>query len=208
MSRQFGLLIAAGTLVYVGLNADPAHSSARVLIKENISYYDVSGSTGREIFKSMLDNGPKLGKRNEHALATTQYSYDVKNVNVELRNGRCVPKSLEVVMSVEYTYPRWRVSRNAGRETRNAWKQFKKSVIWHEKQHVKIATEYANAYAKALKKTRLKSDDNCTSGSFATAWRASLAALKHNRKQRQFDKRDLRPGGRGYEAQLNLIQAQ
>ncbi len=185
-----------------------ASAKARVVVKETVSYYDVTGSTGKEIFKSMLDNGPRLGRLNEHALATTEYQYDVKNVNVEVRNGRCVPKSLDVVMSVAYTYPRWRSSRKAGRETRNAWKRFEKSVVWHEKQHVKIATEYANAYARALKRTRLRSSDNCTSGSFTSTWRASVAALKHNRKQRQFDRRDLSPGGRGYEAQLNLIKAQ
>lgn len=208
MKKQIGLLLVFGALIASSMSADIAHSKTRVLIKETVSYYDVTGTTGREIFKSMLDNGPKLGRRNEHALATTEYEYDVKNVNVEIRNGRCVPKSLDVVLSVAYTYPRWRVSRNAGRETKSAWKRFEQSVVWHEKQHVKIAKEYADAYAKALKKTRLKTSDNCVSGSFATAWRASRAALKHNRKQRQFDKQDLRPGGRGYEAQLNLIKAQ
>lgn len=205
---KLAVLPLSASLLICAFSIQNAEAKARVLIKEKVSYYDVSGKTGREIFKSMLDRGPKLGRKNEHALATTQYEYDVKNVNVEIKNGRCVPKSLDVIVSVAYTYPRWRATKGAGRETRQAWKRFEKSVIWHEKQHVKIAKEYAVAYGKALKKARLKTSDNCTTASFGSVWRASSAALKHNRKQRQFDKRDLRPGGRGYEAQLNLIKAQ
>ena len=182
-------------------------ANARVVIKEKKSYYKVSGSNGREIFKSMLNNGPKLGGPKEHALATTEFKYDIENVDVEIRNGRCIPRSLDVVLSVKYTYPKWRGSKKAGKSTRSAWKKFEKSVIWHEGQHVKIAKQYAKDYEKALKKARLRTRDNCEKASFASVWRATRAALKHNRRQRLFDRRDLRPGGRGYEAQLTLIKA-
>lgn len=183
-------------------------AAANVVLKEKVTYYSVSGSTGREIFKNMLDSGPKVGRRNDHALATTEYEYDVKNVDLVIQNGRCVPKNLEVHVSVKYTYPRWRGSKRASSSTRRAWKKFSKSVVWHEKQHVKIALDYAEDYAKALQKMRLRTSNQCSKASFTSAWRATRAALKHNRRQRQFDRKDLRPGGRGYEAQLGLIRAQ
>ncbi|MEM7214773.1 MAG: DUF922 domain-containing protein [Pseudomonadota bacterium] len=206
MKSIFGLLMAMAGIMGISISvADEAHS--KVILKEQITYYNVKGRTGREIFKSMIENGPQLGGRRGHALATTEYNYDVQNIDVEIRNGRCIPVELDVHLNVTYTYPRW-VGNNAAKgTTQRAWKRFNKSVIWHEKQHVKIAMEYAKDYEKALRKSKLRASQNCSTASFGSVWRATRAALKHNRKQKQFDRRDLRPGGRGYEAQLNLIRA-
>ncbi|MEO0329667.1 MAG: DUF922 domain-containing protein [Pseudomonadota bacterium] len=183
-------------------------TNAKVILKETTAYYSVVGKTGREIFKSMIDRGPRLGGPKGHALATTEYKYDINNVDVEIKQGRCIPVRVDVVVRVKYTYPRWAGNRGARKSTRRAWKHFEKSVVWHEKQHVKIALDYAKEYQLALKKTRLRSSQNCTATSFSTTWRATRAALKHNRRQRLFDRQDLRPGGRGYEAQLRLLKAE
>jgi len=183
-------------------------ANADVVIKEKVKYYNVTGSNGREIFKSMLANGPKLGgPRGGHALATTEYDYDVKNIDVEIIRGRCIAKDLDVEVRVKYTYPRWRGSRKASNETRSAWRNFDKAVKWHEKQHVKIATEYAKDYEKVLRKMRLRTSSGCGRSSLSARIRATSAALRHNRKQKMFDRRDLRPGGRGYKAQLRLMNA-
>lgn len=206
MQNQVGPWVLCFAILAGGA-AVSQEATAGVIMKEKTKFYSVTGTNGREIFKSMLDKGPKLGKKNEHALATTEYDYNIKNVQAEIRNGRCIPTHVDVEVTVLYTYPKWKGSSKANRNVRKAWKEFSKSVVWHEKQHVKIAMEYAKDYEKALKKIRLRTKDNCTKASFGSIWRASRAALKHNRKQRQFDRRDLRPGGRGYEAQLNLIKA-
>ncbi len=199
---------AIGASIALFQIASAETASAKVLVKEKISYYNVTGSTGRQIFKSLLDNGPKVGRRNDHALATTEYEYDVKNVDMVIKNGRCVPRKLDVEVRVKYTYPRWKGSSKASRQTLRAWKQFSKSVVWHEKQHVRIALDYAKEYEKALLKMKLRTRNDCSKASFGAVWRATRAALKHNRRQKSFDRKDLRPGGRGYEAQLNLLKAE
>ena len=207
MSSKFKLTLSFIAVIMLVLSTSFG-ANARVILKETTTYYPVTGKTGKEIFKSMLDRGPKLGGPKNHALATTEYNYDVKNVDVEVRRGRCIPIKMDVFVTVKYTYPKWMGSRGAKKSTKAAWNRFKKSVVWHEKQHVKIALDYANEYEAALKKTRLRANDNCKSASFTSAWRTTRAALKHNRRQRLFDRKDLRPGGRGYEAQLQLIRAQ
>ncbi|MGI9353445.1 MAG: DUF922 domain-containing protein [Rhizobiaceae bacterium] len=205
---QFRYALMAGIICYVVPALQlPDAARAKVVLKERTTFYKVNGKTGREIFKSMIDNGPKLGGRRGHALATTEYEYDVKNIDVAIKDGRCIPLDLDIHVRVKYTYPRWTGNRGATSVTKNAWKNFSKSVIWHEKEHVKIAMEYAKDYEKVLKKTKLRVSQNCSQSSFSSAWRATRAALKHNRRQKQFDRRDLRPGGRGYEAQLELIKA-
>ncbi len=208
MHTTFKPVMWAAALVassFVFTSSDPVQ--ARVILKEKVSYYKVSGKTGKEIFKSMLDNGPKIGRRNEHALATTEYEYDVTNVDVEIRRGRCVPTNLDVVVNVKYLYPSWRQNKSASRATRAAWKKFEKSVIWHEGQHVKIALDYAKDYEKVLKMMKLRVSNDCSTASALSRFSAVRAALKHNRKQRQFDRRDLKRGGRGYQAQLELLKA-
>ena len=205
---QFRLAILTG-LICFGVSAFqlPVAAFAEVVLKEQTTFYKVRGKTGREIFKSMIENGPKLGGRRGHALATTEYEYDVKNIDVAIKNGRCIPLDLDIHILVKYTYPKWTGSRGATKTTRRAWKKFSESVVWHEKEHVKIAMDYAKDYEKVLKKTKLRVSQNCSKASFSSTWRATRAALKHNRRQKQFDRRDLRPGGRGYEAQLELIKA-
>lgn len=197
------------TVLSGGGIASPLPALSDVILKESVTYYEVRGKSGRELFKSMVKNGPRVGRSGrDHALATTEYNYDIKNVDVEVRNGRCVPVDLDIVLSVKYTYPRWRARSGAKATTKQAWNRFNKTVIWHEKQHVRIAKELAQDYRKLLMKSRGRVSDQCNPSLLGSKWRIGMANLKHNRKQRQFDRRDLRPGGRGYEAQLNLLKAE
>lgn len=181
---------------------------AKVVLNETVTFYSVSGKNGKEIFRSMIKNGPKVGRQNSHALATTEYEYDIKNIEVVLKRGRCVLKDFEVHMDVKYTYPKWNGATAASSQTRDAWSSFKNTVIWHEKEHVRIAKDLAKAYEKALKRTRFKFDEECDPNSVSLNWRVGFANLKNNRLQRRFDRRDLKPGGRGYEAQLKLLKAE
>jgi len=200
-------LVAIGALG-AALAISPGTADAKVILKEKVTYYNVKGKNGQEIFQNMVKRGPKIGRNNnQHALATTEYEYDIENVDVEIKNGRCVPTDLDVIVKVKYTYPRWRGHKSAKSTTRNAWKKFSNVVEWHEKQHVKIAMEFAEDYEKVLRNTKLRVRDNCEKAPFLTQWRATRAALKNNRKQRKFDRKDLKPGGRGYEAQLQLFKA-
>ena len=140
-------------------------------------------------------------------MATTEFDYEVTNIDVKVERGRCIAKDLDIVVSVKYLYPRWRKNKGASKATRTAWKNFEKAVIWHEGQHVKIAVDYAKEYEKLLKKMKLRTSNDCSRASALSKFGAMRAVLKHNRKQRQFDRRDLKRGGRGYNAQLELLNA-
>lgn len=196
---------AAVFLVSSSMFVEPSNS--KVILKEKVTYYKVTGSSGKDIFKSMLKNGPRVGRRDDHALATTEFDYQVKNIDVAVERGRCVAKKLDIVVSVKYLYPKWRKSNGASKATRAAWNKFEKAVIWHEGQHVKIAMDYAKEYEKVLKKMKLRVSNDCSQASALSKFGAMRAVLKHNRKQKQFDRRDLKRGGRGYKAQLELLNA-
>ena len=58
---------------------------ARIILKEKTTYYNVHGKTGRQLYSSMLKNGPKLDGLRGHVLAATILNYDVMNIKMEQR---------------------------------------------------------------------------------------------------------------------------
>ena len=198
-----GLLFSACAIFLV-----PQTVSAKVILKERVTYYNVKGSNGREIFTSMLRNGPTIGRRENHALATTEFKMNFKDIDGYLKNGKCVITDVVIQLDVKYTYPRWKAPRGASSTTRSAWKHFSKTVVWHEKQHVAIARKLAEDYEKIIRKTRFRAKRECTPNEVSLKFRFNGANFRNNRKQKQFDRRDSRKGARGYEAQLRLIKAE
>lgn len=201
-----GMTIALTAMAF-NTFSDVKNSNARVILKEKTKFYNVKGSTGAEIYRSMVTNGPDHGGNNKDVLASTSFSFDFKNDEFELRRNRCVLTNLDIVVNVTYTYPRWAGSRKASKATRKAWKDFEKTAIWHEKQHVKITQKFASDYEKVLKKSKRHARNECATRSVGEKVRTSFAIRKHERLHRRFDKRDLRKGGRGYKALLKLVRA-
>lgn len=182
-------------------------TNARVIFKEKTRYYDVSGSNGAEIYRSMAINGPNHGGMAKEILASTQFTFAVENVNAEYRGHRCVIKSVDVIVGVTFTYPRWRNRRGASSQTRRAWNDFQRLAILHEKEHVKITRSFAESYERTLLRSRRTSASDCKSRSLGEKFRTSIAIKKHERLHKLFDKRDLRPGGAAYDSLYGLVKA-
>lgn len=204
MGKYAGLILATVFL----LVATGVSSKAKVILKEEVKYYDVRGKNGAEIYRSMIANGPKIDGKRGHALATTEFGMELQNVNFQVKNGRCQANSLDVMLKVKYTFPRWQDRTRGTKKTRLAWKHFANVVNWHEKQHVRIATDLAREYEKSFKKTKFRHKGTCSTDSLGLRMRLGSAFFKNNRAQRQFDRKDLKPGGKGYEAQLKLFKAE
>ncbi len=196
-----------GFATFIALLCAIAPSQAKILLKEKTSYYSVSGNTGQELFNNMLEKGPKIEGKAGHFLATTEIEYDIKNFTMNVRNGRCVTKDFELVVSAKYTYPKWRGSGKASKSTRNAWKKFSQEIVYHEEQHVKIAMDVAKDMAKILKNAKGRISRSCSNISTGLSFKAMQVGWKHKRLQKSFDRRELRRGGRGYNAQVQLIKA-
>ena len=182
-------------------------ASARIILKEKTSYYTVTGSTGKELYASMLRKGPKLKEIRGHVLAATKFEYGIINMKTAISGKYCVPESFDIVLNVEYIYPRWGGSKQATSATKSAWRNFSKTAVWHEKQHVKLSMEYARSFEKILKKLKSRISSNCSQTSFGHKWRATSAARKSNRLHKRFDRKDLGRSGRGYKALIALIRA-
>jgi len=200
------LLIAVSSLITTS-------ADARVIVKEKEVYYNVSGSTGQQIFESIRKNGPRTGRASltggtGHAIATAEFDLEFSNVKKAIVNNRCRVIDVDLVLSVKYTYPRWKTPKAASKNMRRVWKKFSSTVQWHEQQHTRIAKDYAKDYEKIIRNTRFKASTNCDEFSVASMFKVQRAAVKSTRRQKQFDRKDLRRGGRGFKAQRELFKAQ
>lgn len=206
LQRVFHISLAFG--LSLGISILLANTSAaRVLLQEKTQYYRVDGSNGQEIFKDMLAKGPSINGRRGHFLAVTEIAYDLQNFQMDIKNGKCVTRSFDLIVKAEYTYPKWNGSKKASAATRSNWKIFTREITWHEKQHVKIALDIAADMAKILNTTTARASRNCADISWRLGLKARRIGVKHNRLQKRFDRTDLRKGGRGYKAQVLLINS-
>ena len=197
------VFMATGAIATFASDAD-----ARVIIREKTKYYKVTGRNGPEIYRSMIANGPNHGGFKKEVLASTSFTFAFENDVFEVKQNRCLLTNLDIIVNVTYTYPRWVGARKASKKTRAAWKKFQRIAVLHEQEHVKITKKFAAEYERALKKSRRRAASECENESLGEKIRTTIALRKHERMHRNFDKRDLRRGGRGYEALLELVKAQ
>ena len=207
MSKVLLGLIAAFAFVFSNPISPLSQSQAKVILKEKVKYYSVSGNTGAELYKSMVKNGPDHGGSNRNVLASTSFKFNFQNDVFKIKRNRCILTNLDIVVDVTYTYPRWRGSKSASAETRRSWKKFEDIAVLHEKEHVKITRKFAKDYEKALMKSRRKASDDCAKQSVGELFRTSYQIRKHERLHKRFDRRDLGKRGRGYKALLELVKA-
>ena len=184
-----GLLVALAaifTLVEV--------AEARVIVRERVQYYNITGKTGAQIMRSISRRGPR-GTGARHAIATTQISMrlDLKPV---VRGRRCVYASTTVYLDLTYRYPRWRNQRGASSRVRSAWKRFYGRVVAHEKQHGAIARKYAARIDREFKRTRRSVRNGCRDSGNRQARRFQALVRQHDREHARFDRRESRASAR------------
>ena len=77
-------------------------------------------------------------------------------------------------------------------------------VVWHERQHAKIAKEYADGYEKVLREASLRKSSDCNILSLKAFLKRNRMERVNMKKQKAFDRAELARNGRGYRAQIGL----
>jgi len=183
-----------------------SQAEARVIVKERIKYYTVSGKNGVALAKSILKRGPKLTKA-EHAIATTSIKLDVKNIKPGIRGRKCVIKSVNVHLNLTYKYPRWKNKKGASRNVQKVWAKFLKQVEKHEKTHGKIAKAFARDVDKQFKRLSGRLSRGCKDFGRGAKRKFDSLARAHQRKQANFDRRESRLLSRTTRLQTALVKA-
>ncbi|MGI9399901.1 MAG: DUF922 domain-containing protein [Rhizobiaceae bacterium] len=188
MTRLSKLFSAVLVCVLAGvISADQAFS--KIIVREKTSYYPIKGTTGVELAEEMLRGGQKnINLR--HAIAATAASYEIGDAEVKVINGRCKVTFVEVILDIEYTYPRWTNKSSGSRKLQSVWNQFFKELVRHEQTHGRIAKEGAKQLERELERISGTVAFGCNDfGAFSSI---RLNALGRQLKNRQlaFDRRE------------------
>ena len=183
-----------------------APSDARVIIKERIKYYTVTGKTGRALSKSILKRGPKLSRQG-HAIATTTIDFKVRNFKPGIRGRKCIVQSVDVNLTLTYKYPRWKNRRGASKTVRNTWDKFFKQIQKHERTHGKIAKEFARDVDRQIKRLSGRISRGCKDFGRGAAKKFARLVKNHETRQIRFDRRESRVLSRTTRLQVSLFKA-
>jgi len=166
-------------------------AQARVIIKEQTKYYNVSGRTGEQVYAKFGRRGPWKIRR-QHAIAATEREFDFKNIVFGQRGGKCVLTSVDVYLTVTYYYPRWTDKKRASKNLQNLWSRFLKELVRHENVHGRYFKETMRQFEHELLKVTGKLSDKCSGMAQKARQRLDRAYQKGEKKHEAFDRRELR----------------
>ena len=178
---------------------------AKVIVNQSTKYYSVSGHTGEELARSMIEGASGLTNKRD-TIAATEAEYRIGEADIGVRNGRCVVLDANVVLDITYHLPRWSNERTANPRLRSIWRKFHAELSKHERTHGEIAEKGAGDLERALKNLSGTVAFNCNDfGAFAEGRLRFLAMLIQMRHD-SFDRRENYPNSAITRLQISLIQ--
>lgn len=201
MKHALMLALLAGTLP-----ASLSESQARVTLSERTISYTVGGRTGKEIYAQIGRRGPLLTGQRDHKVATTTFSFDVRNIQGTVRGNRCVVTRVDVHVTAVYRVPKW--TGRGSPAVRRAWDNFLAHIWRHEKRHTEIAMEYANRLETGLRGITGDARRECAGLAEAGDQLAKRSRAWHDRRQQAFDLSWFGDGGQQFKFDKALIAAE
>lgn len=188
-ARRFFRLSAAVCLICVSTAFIPVSSWAKVIVKEKISYYNITGKTGAQLHKSMRKNASKHINI-KHTLAATVPDMSIKNIKADVVGRHCIVKNADVYLTITYILPRWKGKNKANKSVVKSWDKFNKLLIRHEKKHGKITVDGANSFHKELRRLKGSVSKKCKDFGNSAERRFEKVGARLAAKQKAFDRRE------------------
>ncbi|MGH8235042.1 MAG: DUF922 domain-containing Zn-dependent protease [Rhodanobacteraceae bacterium] len=170
------LLMMAATFGGNVLASDPT-------ISLRIKYYDVSGSTGREI-RNQLDKLGPVGADGKRYDGYTRWRVNW-NFQFAPKGGHCALRSFKTSVRTVMTLPRWEGSRNVSSRLAKKWNTYLAALRLHEDGHNHHGVEAAEAILKRFSEMQQAPDCEKLSHDLNAAARSILAS--YNQKDLIYD---------------------
>jgi predicted secreted Zn-dependent protease len=167
-------------------------ANAGVKIAVNKDYYSIAGRSGAALLDSMDRYGPKHGFLTR-AIAQTRYSVGWDMTWVQ-DNGACRVTDADATLTITYIYPN--IAGAHSPELRRRWARFMRGVTKHEETHGAIAREMAFAAERSVRGLAVPGDPDCRRARYEVKRRVGAIYAKYEQRQRLFDKKEHREGGR------------
>ena len=138
----------ARATVWACLLALPAAAVAKDSFR--IEYFDLRGSTARELRADLSRRGP-VGETGIRGDGNTEYNIAWR-FSMKFKDGICSPQDVEVDLAVTMHLPRWEPPSGVSSELRETWERFSDDLREHEDGHHKIARSAAKAVKRKLRR--------------------------------------------------------
>ena len=168
-------------IVIACLLALPAVAAARDSFR--IEYFDLRGSTARELRADLSRVGP-VGETGVRGDGYTQYDIAWR-FSMELKDGACSAQDVEVDLAVTMRLPRWSPPAGVPSELRQTWERFSGDLRKHEDGHHKIARSAARAVKRKLKRRIEAASCEALKAKMNTA--ATDVLREYRAKQHEYD---------------------
>ncbi len=148
-----------------------------------IEFYDVQGTSGRELLQSLSERGP-LGKDGirYHGFTRWQVKWTYQFAS---KGKRCEIASLEAEPSGIMTLPRWDSPARASTTLKQEWTRYMAALRVHENGHYNLAVSAANEIKQRY--SRLSSDVGCEALRAQIGSKARAVIAQSRTKETEYD---------------------
>jgi len=188
------LFLAAGFLFATGAAA------ADWQAVEQVVPYTVQGTTGLEIYRSIGENGPKLGAGRVIAHTGFKLTWTRK---YERQGRACVITVNRPKLVITYTLPKLKTRLSGPLKER--WDTFIAGVTAHEKVHGDFIKELVRDIEAMSVGMRVEDDPGCTKIRPQLQARLGELSKAERARSRDFDKTEMSDGGNVHRLILQLV---
>ena len=200
-SMRYGLPVRLLFLsAVVVLSAWPAAARADWRPVERIEPYSISGSTGRELYASIGERGPKAGVG--RVIAFTDFKLTWTR-DYQPRGGACVLVSARPKLTIIYKLPK--PSTKLPAPVRRNWEAFVEGVEKHERVHGDMIKDLVTAIEAATVGLTVPDDPKCKKIRNEMTTLLTGLSQAQRQKSRDFDRTELTDGGNVHQLVLRLV---
>jgi len=179
----------------------PAHAGIRAKIVETT--YAISGNTGKALYASIGQRGPRLRGGASSAVAKTDF--DLRWGRDYVREGNaCVLKAARPFLTVTYTLPEPAEPLPPGTAAR--WRVFIAGIRAHEAVHGRYVEEMAQEIYDSTVGFRQENDPGCKAIRDAIQAPLKAAYARYKAKNRAFEQSEMAIGGNIRQLIADLIR--
>ena len=148
-----------------------------------LDYYQVGGTTLKQIDQEIKDKGPKInGTKHAVAVANIKMTPDVYFLPTP---QGCTVRRARIKVRATVILPRWKNRKNASKKLGQTWDNLDRYTRLHEATHVAIADKHARRMEKDLEAISIRR--SCEEAGKLAKKVIAKAMKKHEREQTKFD---------------------
>jgi predicted secreted Zn-dependent protease len=171
---------------------------------ERVETYAISGSTGIDLYRSIGENGPKIGIG--RAIAHTNFELLWSRDYRPQPDGSCVLATARPSLVITYTLPQ--PSGPLPPTLQRNWETFIEGIRAHERVHGRDIIEMVEAIEAYSVGLRAEADPDCQKVRQKLQARLGELSQAQRQKSREFDRIEMSDGGNIHQLILSLVNGE